>query len=58
MLPEIMVSNDIDSGRLVRLLPRYTPPIRPMNLLYLRDRRMSPKLRSFVEFTVERLGRE
>jgi DNA-binding transcriptional LysR family regulator len=58
MLPEIMVAKDIEAGRLMRLLPGYTPPIRPVNLLYLRDRRMSPKLRSFVEFTVERLGRE
>jgi DNA-binding transcriptional LysR family regulator len=58
MLPEIMVAKDIEAGRLMRLLPGYTPPVRPMNLLYLRDRRMSPKLRSFVEFIVERFGRD
>ena len=46
MLPDIMVSEDVAAGRLVRLLPDYTPPVRPLNLLYLRDRRMSPKLRS------------
>jgi DNA-binding transcriptional LysR family regulator len=56
MLPEIMVSKDIQSGRLVRLLPGYTLPVRPMSLLYLRDRRMSPKLRSFVDFVVDRFG--
>jgi DNA-binding transcriptional LysR family regulator len=53
-----MVAKDIEAGRLMRLLPGYTPPIRPVSLLYLRDRRMSTKLRSFVEFIVERLGRE
>jgi DNA-binding transcriptional LysR family regulator len=56
VLPEIMVSEDIASGRLVRLLLGYVPPIRPMTLLYLRDRRMSPKLRSFVDFVVDRFG--
>jgi DNA-binding transcriptional LysR family regulator len=56
MLPEIMVSEDIKSGRLVRLLLGYAPPIRPMSLLYLRDRRMSPKLRSFADFVVHRFS--
>ena len=56
MLPEIMLSEDIEAGRLVRLLPGYEPPTRPLNLLYLRDRRMSPKLRSFIDFTIERFG--
>jgi DNA-binding transcriptional LysR family regulator len=56
MLPEIMLSNDIAAGRLVRLLPDYVPPIRPMNLLYLRDRHLSTKLRSFIEFVIERFA--
>ena len=56
MLPETMVSEDIASGRLVRLLPGYVPPSRPMSLLYLRDRRMSPKLRSFVDFVIDRFS--
>jgi DNA-binding transcriptional LysR family regulator len=54
LLPEIMLANDIAAGRLVRLLPDYEPPIRPMNLLYLRDRHLSTKLRSFIEFVMER----
>jgi DNA-binding transcriptional LysR family regulator len=58
MLPEILVADDVTSGRLVRLLPDYQPPTRPLNLLYVRDRRMSQKLRSFVEFIVERFGRK
>lgn len=56
MLPEIMLSEDIDAGHLVRLLPEYTPPVRPLNLIYLRDHRMSRKLRSFVDFVVERFS--
>jgi DNA-binding transcriptional LysR family regulator len=56
MLPEIMLSNDIAAGRLVRLLADYVPPIRPMILLYLRDRHLSTKLRSFIEFVIERFA--
>jgi DNA-binding transcriptional LysR family regulator len=56
MLPEILVSEDIKSGRLVRLLLGYAPPTRPLSLLYLRDRRMSPKLRSFVDFVIDRFS--
>ncbi|MGA7974796.1 MAG: LysR family transcriptional regulator [Pseudolabrys sp.] len=54
MLPEVMVSEDVDAGRLVPLLRDYAAPTRPLNLLYLRDRRMSPKLKSFVDFVVDR----
>jgi DNA-binding transcriptional LysR family regulator len=56
MLPEIMLTKDVEVGRLVRLLPGYTPPTRPLNLIYLRDRRMSTKLRSFIDFALDRFG--
>jgi len=56
MLPGILVDADIKAGRLIEVLPDYAAPMRPINLLYLRDRQMSPKLRSFVEFVVERFG--
>jgi len=56
MLPSILVDDDIEAGRLVRVLPDEVPPARPINLLYLRDRQMSPKLRSFVDFVLERFG--
>ena len=56
MLPGILVDADIKAARLVEVLPEYLAPIRPINLLYLRVRQMSPKLRSFVEFVVERFG--
>jgi DNA-binding transcriptional LysR family regulator len=56
MLPEIMLADDIASGRLIRLLPEFLPPLRPVNLFYVRDRRMSRKLRSFVEFVTSRFG--
>jgi DNA-binding transcriptional LysR family regulator len=56
MLPQTMLSEDVAAGRLVRLLPDYAPPVRPMNLLYLRDRHMSSKLRSFIDFVIARFA--
>ncbi|WP_076858634.1 LysR family transcriptional regulator [Bradyrhizobium mercantei] len=56
MLPEMMLSDDVARSRLVHLLADYSPPVRPTNLLYLRDRHMSSKLRSFIDFMVERFA--
>ncbi len=47
---------DIAAGRLVRVLPQWEPPRRPMHLLFAPDRRITPKLRSFIEFAAERFG--
>ncbi|MGF6654808.1 DNA-binding transcriptional LysR family regulator [Paraburkholderia youngii] len=58
MLPEILVAADLRAKRLVEVLPAFAAPERPLNLLYLRERRTSPKLRSFIEFMVERFGAE
>jgi len=54
--PAILLETDVQAGRLVRLLPQHELPSRPMHVVYLPDRYRSPKLRSFVEFVVERFG--
>lgn len=54
--PEVLVSEDLAAKRLVRVLPEYEAPPRPMHLVYLPDRRPTPKLRSFIEFAVARFG--
>jgi len=54
--PHELVSEEIAAGRLVRLLPTYEPPARPLHALYAPDRRMTPKLRSFLDFAVQRFG--
>ncbi|MGF6385035.1 DNA-binding transcriptional LysR family regulator [Paraburkholderia atlantica] len=56
MLPEVLVAADLRAKRLVEVLPAFAAPERPLNLLYLRERQTSPKLRSFIEFMVERFG--
>ncbi|MED5618240.1 LysR family transcriptional regulator [Ideonella sp. BN130291] len=54
--PAILLQADVREGRLVQLFPDYELPSRPMSVVYLPDRYRSPKLRSFVEFLVERFG--
>lgn len=56
MIPEPLVAEDLRTGRLVAVLPEHAPPARPLHLIYRRDRRISPKLRSFIDFIVERFG--
>ncbi|MFF8802860.1 MULTISPECIES: LysR family transcriptional regulator [unclassified Methylobacterium] len=54
--PASLVRDDLSSGRLVHLLPDHEPPTHPMHILYAPDRRITPKLRSFIDFAVGRLG--
>lgn len=58
LLPEPVIADDIESGALVALLADYAPPGLPLHLIYRRDRRISPKLRSFIDFIVARFGRD
>jgi len=57
MLHDALVREDLERGRLVALLKDYHLPRRPMNLMYAQDRFRLPKLRSFVEFALEKWGR-
>ncbi|WP_276146588.1 MULTISPECIES: LysR substrate-binding domain-containing protein [Pseudomonadota] len=53
---EHAVSANLAAGRLVRVLEGYALPARPMHLLYAADRRMTPKLRAFVDWMLRALG--
>lgn len=46
----------LSSGQLVRVLPDFEAPSRPMHLLFLADRRQTPKLRSFIDAAVREFG--
>jgi len=50
MLPLELVKDSLRSGTLVSLLPQYKVPVSPMSLLYAPDPRLTPKLRSFIDF--------
>jgi DNA-binding transcriptional LysR family regulator len=56
MQPEALLSEDLTARRLVAVLPGFSPPTRPLQLVYLRDRHMTPKLRSFIDFVLARWG--
>ena len=56
--PAILLEADVRAGRLVQLFPNHPLPTRPMSVVYLADRFRSPKLRSFVDFMVERFGQD
>ncbi len=54
--PYELVADEIEAGRLIRLLPEYEPPARSLHVLYASDRRMTPKLRSFLDFAVKKFS--
>jgi DNA-binding transcriptional LysR family regulator len=54
--PRELVRDDLAAGRLVQVLPEFPVPTRPFHLLYAPDRRMTPKLRSFIDFATEVFG--
>ncbi|WP_085688232.1 MULTISPECIES: LysR family transcriptional regulator [unclassified Pseudomonas] len=58
MLPLELVKDALRSGTLVSLLPQYKVPVSPMNLLYAPDRRLTPKVRSFIDFVRTAFGQE
>jgi len=54
--PRELLERELASGRLVRVLPEYKVPTRPMHILYAPDRRITPKLRSFIDFAIATFG--
>jgi DNA-binding transcriptional LysR family regulator len=58
MMPDLLVRQDLQDGKLVAVLQDYQLPRRPMHLVYAQDRYRLPKLRSFVEYAIEMWGRE
>lgn len=50
-----MVSDQIRAGSLVPVLESFTPPPRPVHLVYPHARRIAPKLRAFIDFAAPRL---
>lgn len=58
ILPGFMVDADITAGRLVRLLPGYTPQARYNTLyaLYPPSRQGNPKVRVFIDWLLARMG--
>ncbi|WP_139861530.1 LysR family transcriptional regulator [Bradyrhizobium ivorense] len=55
MRDELLV-DDVAAGRLVPLLPEYRTASRERHIVWLKNRRMTPKLRAFIDFVAEVYG--
>lgn len=56
LIGEDHVREPLRSGRLIQVLPGFETPSRPMHLLFLPDRRQTPKLRTFIDAAVQAFG--
>lgn len=54
-LPEIVVRADLESGTLVRVLPRWRSPLGIVHAVFPSRRGMLPAVRAFIDFLAERL---
>lgn len=55
LMPKVLLAPDIQAGRLVEVLKEFTPPSRPVNAVYPKERQTTPKLASFVDYLAEHL---
>ncbi|AYG67727.1 MULTISPECIES: LysR family transcriptional regulator [unclassified Rhizobium] len=51
-----LIQSSLETGALVPILPGYGVPTRPLHILYAPDRRVTPKLRSFLDFVSAEFG--
>jgi DNA-binding transcriptional LysR family regulator len=56
--PEVVLADDLVTGRLLPVLPEWSLMPSPMYLIYAQDRRPTAKLRSVVDFLLDRFGTE
>lgn len=56
-LPDFIIGDDLAAGRLVELLPGWLAPEIPIHAVFPPQRHTTAKLRAFVDFLVEKLGR-
>jgi DNA-binding transcriptional LysR family regulator len=56
-IAEDLAREGLLSGRLIKVLPDYETPSRPIHLIYHPDRRQTPKLKSFISTVISELGR-
>lgn len=52
--PEVLLADDLASGSLVRILPNHHLPSQSMHVVYPSSRNMTLKMKSFIEFIVQR----
>lgn len=55
-MPMFHIAHDLAAGRLVRLLPDHRVPPGPVSVLYPRNRQLSPRVRLFIDWIVQRFA--
>jgi DNA-binding transcriptional LysR family regulator len=58
VLPEFLIREDVRGGRLVRLLPKWSPPSLPVHVVYAGARLLPTRVRAFVDFAVSYITKE
>jgi len=58
LAPTFVVGEDLAAGRLISLLPDYTPVESDLTVVYPHRRQLSAKVRSFVDFLAARFAGE
>ncbi len=53
LLAELLLADHLATGRLVRVLPGYEGPSRPMRLMFAAPQAQAPKLRAFLDWAGE-----
>jgi DNA-binding transcriptional LysR family regulator len=55
-MPVFHIAQDLAAGRLIRVLPDHPLPTAPVSVLYPRNRQLSPRVRLFIDWIVERFA--
>ena len=56
--PLELVRSSLASGALVEVLPKYPSPAPSLSVLYPRDRLMTPKMQSFLDFCTSQFNEQ
>jgi DNA-binding transcriptional LysR family regulator len=55
LLPETVVKNDVDSGKLEQVLPAWSLPLGVFHVVFPTRRGLLPSVRAFIDFLAERM---
>jgi DNA-binding transcriptional LysR family regulator len=56
VLPEWLIEDDLVSGRLIRVLPKWQAKDLPAHVVYPAQRRLPARVRAFIDFAVDYMG--
>jgi DNA-binding transcriptional LysR family regulator len=56
-LPQLIAADAVQAGRLVRVLPAWSPPPMPVHAVYSSAKFLSPKVRTFIELAIDEFRR-